>query len=54
MTLPEEIFMRFSGSWFQTPGSRSARLVATLVVAAPAWLIAGCGKHEPSYKDRIG
>jgi hypothetical protein len=54
MTLPEEIFMRFSGSWFQTPGSRSVRLVATLVVAAPACLIAGCGKHEPSYKDRIG
>jgi hypothetical protein len=54
VTLPEDIFMRFSGSWLQTPGSRSARLVATLVVAAPACFIAGCGKHEPSYNDRIG
>jgi len=35
-------------------GDCRARLIVTFVVAAPACLVAGCGKHEPSYKDRIG
>lgn len=46
--------MHVSGSRLRIAGSRSARLFASLVVAVPACLIAGCGKHEPSYKDRIG
>jgi hypothetical protein len=37
---------------FQT--SRHARLAATLVAMTVAGAAIGCGKHEPSYKDRIG
>jgi hypothetical protein len=35
-------------------GDYGPRLIVAFVVAAPVCLIAGCGKHEPSYKDRIG
>ena len=34
--------------------SRHARLAATLVAMTVAGAAIGCGKHEPSYKDRIG
>jgi len=34
--------------------SRCARLTATLVAMTLACPATGCGKHEPSYKDRIG
>lgn len=37
---------------FQT--SRHARLTATLVAMTVAGAAIGCGKNEPSYKDRIG
>jgi|694.fasta_scaffold10111_2 hypothetical protein len=33
--------------------SRSG-LAAALAIASLVCLTAGCGKHEPSYKDRIG
>ena len=34
--------------------SRRAWLTATLVAMTVACAATGCGKHEPSYKDRIG
>jgi len=33
---------------------RRARLAVTLVAMTVACAAIGCGKHEPSYKDRIG
>ena len=33
---------------------RRARLAVTLVAMTVAGAAIGCGKHEPSYKDRIG
>ena len=34
--------------------TRRARLAVTLVAMTVAGAAIGCGKHEPSYKDRIG